>query len=293
VYGQPFGGGGPDGVPSGVLIASVPADAQEIPAAMKSAKVGQSITVRGRVAASKDAFVTGRAMFTLVDERADLGCCPKDAKDLPETSCSTPAESKCTVQLVDARGRTLRVDLNGKSGLKPGAEVFVTGTVQAANGINALVITAEKLHIPRASLPAGFFLESVPENAKDLSSLRKSGEVQPGDIVAIRGRIGGSAQPFVDGRAIFTLVGRDLKACNEKPGDTCPMPWDYCCEEPGDIRANSATVQVVDEKGQPLRTDLKGRMGLKELTEVVIVGKVATADNKVMIVNATGIAAAR
>ena len=51
----------------------LPANAMEITAAMKSAKVGETITVRGNVAMSKDAFVENRSMFTLVDETTRKG----------------------------------------------------------------------------------------------------------------------------------------------------------------------------------------------------------------------------
>jgi hypothetical protein len=46
------------------------------------------------------------------------------------------------------------------------------------------------------------------------------------------------------------------------------------------------TVQVVDAKGAPLRTDLKRRRGLKELSEVVVTGTVAVAGEKGVVVTA-------
>jgi len=85
------------------------------------------------------------------------------------------------------------------------------------------------------------------------------------------------------------VADRKLKSCDEIPGDNCPKPWDYCCETKEDILANSVTVQVTDAKGQILRTDMKGRRGLKELSEMVMVGKVASADGKAVVVNATAV----
>jgi hypothetical protein len=268
-----------------LLKPELPAGALEITAAMKSAKVGETITVRGNVAMSKDAFVENRAMFTLVDESTRKGCCPASDK-LPDTACDIPAEGRATVQVLDANGKVLRAGLGGQHGLKPGAEVFVTGKVESANGSDALVLTATSLHVPKATLPSGFFVETQPENLKDVSEVRKAGNLKAGDDVVLRGRIGGSKEPFVPGRAIFTLMGRGLKACNENPDDKCSVPWDYCCETKEDILANSVTVQVVDAKGQLLRTDMKGRRGLKELSEVVVVGKVVSADGKGVVVNA-------
>lgn len=270
----------------------LPANAMEITAAMKAAKVGETITVRGNVAMSKDAFVENRSMFTLVDETTRKGCCPPSDK-LPDTACDIPAEGRATVQIVGTNGKPLRAGLNGEHGLKPGAEVFVTGKVETANGTDALVLTVVSMHVPKAPLPNGFFVDKQPENAKDVSEARKAETLKAGDEVVLRGRIGGSKEPFVAGRAVFTLMGRGLKACNENPDDKCSKPWDYCCETKEDILANSVTVQVVDAKGQILRTDMKGRRGLKELSEMVVVGKVVSADGKAVVINATAVHAAQ
>jgi hypothetical protein len=274
-----------------LVKSELPAGAMEITAAMKAAKVGETITIRGNVAMSKDAFVENRAMLTLVDESTRKGCCPPSDK-LPDTACDIPAEGRATVQVVDASGKPLRAGLSGEHGLKPGAEVFVTGKVETANGTDALVLTAVSMHVPKAPLPSGFFVGTQPESAKDVSEARKAGGGEPikaGDEVVLRGRIGGSKEPFVAGRAVFTLMGRALKACNENPDDKCSRPWDYCCETKADILANSVTVQVVDAKGQILKTDMKGRRGLKELTEIVVVGKVSLADGKAVVVNAQAV----
>lgn len=276
-------------LPGGIDVKPLPADALELSAAMKTAKVGQAVTVRGRVAMSQDAFVKGRAVFTIVDEAADKGCCPSNADKLPETSCNIPAESKATVQIVDERGRTLRSELSGVGGLKPGAEVFVIGTVHAANAKDALVINATGLHVPKDGLPAGFFLGEAPPDAKDLSDARKNGDLKPGQTVTLRGVIGGGKDPFVAGRAVFTLMGAALKPCNANPDDHCKTPWDYCCETKVDIAANSATVRVADATGNPLRTDLKGRAGVKELSEVIVTGTVASAGNGGVVINASSL----
>lgn len=271
-----------------LLSPQLPAGASEISAAMTSAQVGKTITVRGYVAMSKDAFAANEASFTLVDEAARTGERPA-ADALPATSDAVPAASRATVVVVDASGAPVRGSLSNQHGLRPGAEVFVTGTVRAANGTDSLVISATAMHIPRSPAPPGLFVDREPANAADVSEARKGGTLKTGEAVVLRGRVGGSKQPFVSGRAVFTLMGRGLKPCNENPDDRCTQPWDYCCETREDILANSVTVQVLDEKGQILRTDMKGRRGLKELSEMVVVGKVASADGKAVVVTASSI----
>jgi hypothetical protein len=141
---------------------------------------------------------------------------------------------------------------------------------------------------PAGALPGGLFLASTPAGAKPVEEIK--GAAKAGDTVAIRGRIGGSEEPFVEGRAVFTVMGPGLPYCSAgSPMPDCKTPWDYCCENPGDIAEHMATVQVVDAAGAPLRRGLRGQNGLKELSEVIVVGKVSQAEGKVLVVNATGI----
>ena len=138
-----------------------------------------------------------------------------------------------------------------------------------------------------ATLPANFVLAKQPEGAKPVEAVKETAKA--GEQVLIRGRIGGSVSPFVEGRAIFTLMGAGLKACSENPDDHCKTPWDYCCETPEAIAKHSATIQVVDAAGAPLRTGLKSVGGMKELSEIIVQGTVKEAKDKVMIINATGV----
>jgi hypothetical protein len=67
------------------------------------------------------------------------------------------------------------------------------------------------------------------------------------------------------------------------------MPWDYCCETPETITANSATIIVLDQDGNPTGSDLIAA-GLEPLDEVIIVGTVDARPNQsVLTVRATGV----
>jgi len=140
----------------------------------------------------------------------------------------------------------------------------------------------------QAELPTGFFLSQEPPATKTVEDAKKS--ARPGDTVTLRGRIGGAKDPFVDGRAVFTLMGAGLKPCGDgSPMPECKTPWDYCCDTSRDIAEHSATIQVVDASGAPLKLSIKGRNGIRELSDLIVVGKVKQADGHLMIVNASAI----
>lgn len=118
-----------------------------------------------------------------------------------------------------------------------------------------------------------FVLTRAPENAQSVLALRES--AQDEDEIVIRGRIGGSSNPFVDGAAAFTIVDVTLPYCGEGEEECgCPTPWDYCCETSEDIAGHSATIKFVDENDRPRRFDPKSMLNIQELSMVVVQGKV-------------------
>lgn len=175
---------------------------------------------------------------------------------------------------------------------KMNAVSWAVGCVIVAGGVGcekkeAAPPAAASAAKPSEALPSGLMLTAAPSDAKPVEEVKASAKV--GDTVAVRGRIGGSHEPFVAGRAVFTLVGPGLKSCSENPDDKCATPWDYCCEPAKDIAAHSATIQVVNAAGAPVKADIKGQNGIKELSDLIIVGKVAQADAGTLVVNATGV----
>lgn len=139
-----------------------------------------------------------------------------------------------------------------------------------------------------AVLPAGFFLATAPADAKDIKDAKPTLKV--GDKIVLVGRIGGSEEPFVAERAVFTMVDSRLKRCGEaNPEDSCETPWDYCCEPRESITANSVTVQVVGNEGKPIKAEINGVQGLKPSALVTVVGTVARAEGEAFVVNASGL----
>ncbi len=278
-----------DGLPKSMLLDRIPAGAKEIGEAMKTAKAGDEIVLRGRITDSSDVFVPNRAIFRLADEKAVPVCCLSDiGKPVAGgSSCGVPATMRATVQFLDERGQIIRTGLNGKHRLGIAKEVFVVGTVHQADNRSVLIINAKQIHVPEGNMPFGFMLDEAPDNAHNVIDARQA--AKPGDQIAVRGRVGGSVSPFVANRAVFTIVGRGPHACSDHDDDHCKTPWDYCCTARDVLRAHSATIQLVDENGAPIRTGIKGRNGIKELTDLTIVGTVVSTDGGALIISATGI----
>ena len=58
------------------------------------------------------------------------------------------------------------------------------------------------------------------------------------------GCIGGSKDPFVQGRAVFTIVDPTIINCKAMGDEEhCPTPWDYCCEPRENLKKNIATIE--------------------------------------------------
>lgn len=115
---------------------------------------------------------------------------------------------------------------------------------------------------------SAFLLSEKPADAQSVALARKQegGEEE----IAVEGRIGGSAEPFVEGIAAFTIVDAAVPHCSAEEG--CPTPWDYCCET-DQLKENTALVKVVGADGKPVSKDARKLLGVKELSQVVVHGK--------------------
>lgn len=115
-----------------------------------------------------------------------------------------------------------------------------------------------------------FVLAEEPGDAKPVIAVRQ--DAKDGDEVTITGRIGGEVDPWVAGRATFVIVDPSLTPCSEREGDTCKTPWDYCCDVDR-LATAKATIKIVDDQGQPVATDARELLGVKELQTVTVQGK--------------------
>ena len=129
-------------------------------------------------------------------------------------------------------------------------------------------------------------LAEEPADAKPVIDVRK--DAKDGDEVTITGRIGGDVDPWVKGRAAFLIVDPSLVPCSEREGDSCPTPWDYCCDTDR-LEESKATIKFVDGAGQTLPTDARQLLGVKELERVTIRGKAKRDEAGNLTVLASGI----
>jgi hypothetical protein len=132
-----------------------------------------------------------------------------------------------------------------------------------------------------------YVLKEEPAGARGVIEVRK--QAKDGEEVVIVGRIGGSKNPWVKDKAAFWIVDASFKPCNEKDDDDCKTPWDYCCDDPKELRAGTATIKFVDEQGETLKADARGLLGLKELHTVVIRGQAKRDEQGNLTVLASGL----
>lgn len=143
----------------------------------------------------------------------------------------------------------LVIALTGLMGCSPSQETAQTDSTSGAPAMDATFLATEK-----------------PENAQGVTAARGS----DAEEVVVEGRVGGSAEPFVDGLAAFTIVDLAVPHCS--PDEGCPTPWDYCCEV-DQLKQSTALVKVVGSDGAVVSQDARQLLGIKGLSRVVVRGK--------------------
>jgi len=127
-----------------------------------------------------------------------------------------------------------------------------------------------------------YILTDEPDGAIGVIEARKS--TKDGEPVVVVGRIGGAKNPWIDGRAAFTMLDASMVVVAEgtesNGGEIC---MDECCAVE---RAGSTTlVKVVDENGGVLAADARSLLGVANDDMVVVQGNVSrdTAGNFVIL----------
>lgn len=138
-----------------------------------------------------------------------------------------------------------------------------------------------------AELPKELVADQAPAEAMTVVDARA--KAKPGDAIVLRGYVGGRAKPFVDGRAMLVLADpAKAQPCDARPGDACPTPWDACCASRDDVKAGTATIQVLGADGKVVPATLEGVGGAKPGSTIVVSGTVSQlSSDQVLIVDAT------
>jgi hypothetical protein len=145
-----------------------------------------------------------------------------------------------------------------------------------------MMVGCEQAPAPGTATPVAskagsqYLLATEPAAAKSILQVRE--ESKHGDEVVLVGRIGGDVNPWVEGRAAFSLVDLSAKACSDIPGDSCPTPWDYCCETDKLVKGKTL-VKLVGADGKPVATDARELLGVKELDTLVVQGQAQRDDS--------------
>ena len=140
----------------------------------------------------------------------------------------------------------------------------------------------------KASLPRGFIVESGLEEALSVIEVRTNNSTDK--EVVVEGFIGGRKRPFTKNSAIFILGDHSLETCDEKINDSCPTPWDVCCEDRKKVANSTLSVQLLDANGSLLAGTLEGVAGLEAGAKVKVKGSLdEISSTRAFIINAKNI----
>ena len=117
-----------------------------------------------------------------------------------------------------------------------------------------------------------YLLAVEPPQAQGVGELVQSAAA--GDEVVVVGRIGG-ANSWVEGMAAFLIADLGPADCDAGQAEPCPHSGDCC---PGDQAAPRTLVKLVDEEGQPLGSDARQLLGVREHQTVVVRGRAERDD---------------
>jgi hypothetical protein len=135
------------GLPSDLFVKAIPDNPVDVGEARKSAQQGQQIVIRGKIGGMPNPFADKYAIFVLSDLKL-LICVDQCAT--PWDYCCTPREkilaNVATVQVVDGKGKPLKVSVKGVNGLKPLSEVVVRGLVAKQDG-KTLIVNAQNIFV--------------------------------------------------------------------------------------------------------------------------------------------------
>lgn len=151
-------------------------------------------------------------------------------------------------------------------------------------GDNATQLTAESNQVSFDG--SKFVLSEEPDGAVGVIAAKQS--AADGAPMVLVGRIGGSANPWIEGRAAFTLMDPSVTVV-EPGGDMADgeICMDDCCA--AERVACTTLVKFVDDEGRVVPVDSRKLLGVKESDMVVIKGTAKKDDSGNFSLLATGL----
>ncbi len=136
-----------------------------------------------------------------------------------------------------------------------------------------------------------YLLADEPDGAVGVITARE--EVEDGQEVVVVGRIGGSAKPWIEGRAAFVLA--DAAALAEADAETCSEDGceeectKACCARDKELFGGTALVKFMDEQGRTLAADARELFGVKVKDMVVVRGRAKRDESGNLTILANGL----
>jgi hypothetical protein len=131
-----------------------------------------------------------------------------------------------------------------------------------------------------------YVLRDEPDGAIGVIEARES--AKHGEPIVVVGRIGGSTNPWIEGRAAFMLLDASMmlvaNGTESAEGEIC---MDECCA--AERGASTTLVKVVDDNGRVLAADARKLFGVTENAMIVVRGKANKDESGNFVVLADGI----
>lgn len=108
----------------------------------------------------------------------------------------------------------------------------------------------------------------ISEPPSEFVNIGQARSIPAGKKVTVKGSLIGHENIFVDKAAMFIIGDPEKIEIEEDEA----KPWTACCTPPEIIKANTLTVQFLDQDGNLIMQTAKGIKGLKELDTVIISG---------------------
>ncbi len=147
--------------------------------------------------------------------------------------------------------------------------------------------SANSVNSQTANVDASLYqLDAEPDGAVGVIAARES--VKDGAPLVLVGRVGGSAHPWIDGRAAFMLLDASMSvvAEGEGSGEDELCLGDCCATERLDC---TALVKVVDAQGKIVPVDSRELLGLNKSDLVVIQGNAKRDESGNFVMLAKGV----